>query len=406
MASTELIRYVTDQATSKSLGNNTCYTKPSIWLVYDSEGAKGDYGYIMKMCPPSFDIEYEQVFIKYEENFDITTGGEVELDNIQLTDGDKVWLSNQSIEAENGIYYVRAGTWELYRVVDDTVFVDLGARAYDAVDGDLSREIITEQNINFGEVGFYTITYYVLNSQGILSTVKRKLKVVECNASIVPTDSYAITDYLIKAEADPSVLDPDDILNSCDACALENGGTINESSSSDSSNLPVVGNNTTFIRSDGTIKFIANQSMGGHRLTSLADPVDPTDAVNLRTLQEFVRSSDTIGNTYTAGETISLHSVVMMNTDGNVYVADSSNVAHMDKIIGVAISNQITGGSIPVVTIGTIAGFTGLIVGTEYFVSSGGALTITPPTSGFTQVMGIATSATEFLVNMRLPIGV
>jgi len=275
MASTELIRYVTDQATSKSLGNNTCYTKSSIWLVYDSEGAKGDYGYIMKMCPPSFDIEYEQVFIKYEENFDITTGGEVELDNIQLTDGDKVWLSNQSIEAENGIYYVRAGAWELYRVVDDTVFVDLGARAYDAVDGDLSREIITEQNINFGEVGFYTITYYVLNSQGILSTVKRKLKVVECNASIVPTDSYAITDYLIKAEADPSVLDPDDILNSCDACALENGGTINESSSSDSSNLPVVGNNTTFIRSDGTIKFIANQSMGGHRLTSLADPVDP-----------------------------------------------------------------------------------------------------------------------------------
>ncbi|MDD5433022.1 MAG: hypothetical protein PHO70_08615 [Candidatus Omnitrophica bacterium] len=146
--------------------------------------------------------------------------------------------------------------------------------------------------------------------------------------------------------------------------------------------------------------------MGGHRLTSLADPVDPTDAVNLRTLQEFVRSSDTIGNTYTAGETISLHSVVMMNTDGNVYVADSSNVAHMDKIIGVAISNQIAGGSIPVVTIGTIAGFTGLIVGTEYFVSSGGALTITPPTSGFTQVMGIATSATEFLVNMRLPLGV
>lgn len=146
--------------------------------------------------------------------------------------------------------------------------------------------------------------------------------------------------------------------------------------------------------------------MGGHRLTSLADPVDPTDAVNLRTLQEFVRISDTIGNTYTAGEVISLHSVVMMSTDGMVYVADSSDLTHMDKILGVAITNQVAGGSVSVVTIGTIDGFSGLIVGTEYFVSSGGALTITPPTTGFTQVMGIATSATEFLVKMGMPMGV
>jgi hypothetical protein len=96
----------------------------------------------------------------------------------------------------------------------------------------------------------------------------------------------------------------------------------------------------------------------------------------------------------------------MMSTDGMVYVADSSDLTHMDKILGVAITNQVAGGSVSVVTIGTIDGFSGLIVGTEYFVSSGGALTITPPTTGFTQVMGIATSATEFLVNMRLPLGV
>lgn len=415
LTSTELIVYVTDQATSISLGNNACHSKASINLVYDSEGPTGDFGYIMKMCPPNSSVEYEQVYLKYELNFDYLTGGETELDGIQLIDGDKVWLSNQSVESENGIYYVRAvstlnpnGEWEFYRTVDDNVFVDLGVRAYDVVDGDLSRQVITEQNINFGAVGFYTINYYILNSQCVLSQTKRKLKVIECTASLVPTDSFVITDYLIKTEVDKSVLDPDDILDSCDACELEGGGNIDGQipSNGGSGTNPSPGNNTTYIRSDGTIKFTDDQSMGGNKLTNVADPVDPTDGVNLRTLEEFVRSSDTIGNNYTAGENIIIHRVVYMGTDGKVYVANSSDITQMNKIIGIAIENEVTDGSIPIVTIGTIDGFTGLNVGSEYFVSSSGALTHIPPTTGFTQVMGVAVSTTEFLVNMQVPIGV
>lgn len=407
MATTELIRYVTDQATSPNLGNNTCYTKPSIWLVYDSEGAKGDFGYIMKVCPPDFNIEYEQVFLKYEKNFDFVTGGEVELNNIQLIDGDKVWLSKQSNELENGIYYVRTGTWNFYRSVDDTVFVDLGARASDTIDGDLTREIITEQNINFGEVGFYTINYYVLNSQGVLSTTKRKVKIIECSGSIVPVDTYKITDYLIKAEVDKDVLDPSDILDSCDACELENGGNLRPQIHDDGNNGGYVpSNNNIYIRKDGTITFTHNQSMGGNKLTDLQDPTDPTDAVNLRTLQEYVRSSDTIGNNYTAGENISLHQVVIIGTDGLVYNADSSDLSHMDKVIGITTSNQITGGLIPVVTVGTIDGFTSLNTGIEYFVSSSGALTNIPPSTGFTQIIGTAINSTTFLVDLKIPIGV
>lgn len=227
MATTEIIRYITDQSTSIALGNNTCYTKPNIWLVYDENGAKGDFGYIMKICPPSFNIEYVSVYLKYNDNFNFGSGGEVEINNIQLLEGDKVWLSNQSNPAENGIYTVQIGAWTFDRAVDDTVFIDLAARAYDTVDGDLTRQIITDHNINFGEVGFYTINYYVLNSQGILSTAKRKVKIIYCGASIAPTNSIIMTDYLIKSEVDTSVLDPDDILNSCDACEVITNSNLN-----------------------------------------------------------------------------------------------------------------------------------------------------------------------------------
>lgn len=205
MASTKLIRYVTDQSTNISLGNSNCYNKPNIWLVHDTYGVKGDFGYIMKVCPPRFDIEYISVYLKYNNNFSFEVGGEVELNNIQLLEGDKVWLANQSIPSENGIYIVQYGTWIFHRIVDNNVFVDLTARAFDIVDGDLSREIIIDHNINFGEVGLYTINYHVLNSQGILSTIKRKIKVIYCNASIAPTGSFIIADYLIKTEIDTSV---------------------------------------------------------------------------------------------------------------------------------------------------------------------------------------------------------
>jgi len=241
LTNTELIRYITDQSTSISLGNETCYTKPSIWLIYDEDGAKGDFGAIMKVCPPNANIDYEQVFLKYNENFNITsTTNKLILNDIILIDGDKIWLSNQLNSSENGLYYIidtieiidpnsttddidniiHNFTVNFYRTVDDTVFVDLAVRAYDTVDGDLSRQIITEQNINFDKIGFYTINYYVLNSQGILSTEKRKVKIIECNASIAPTGSIIISDYLIKTEVDTSVLNPDNILNSCNACDL------------------------------------------------------------------------------------------------------------------------------------------------------------------------------------------
>jgi hypothetical protein len=407
MATLDFIRYETDQAIDVNIGNKDCRVKPYIHLVFDDDGANGKYGIIMTVSPPNVNIEYEQIFLKHNDDFDFTTGGEVELDDIQLQDGDKVWLSNQNVSSENGIYYVRSGTWDFYREVTNEVFVDLGARATDQLDGDLTRSILTTHNIDFDQVGFYSIVYYVINSLGVMSKVTRKVRVILQNASIVPTNSFAITDLQIVAEYDKDLIgDPIGDVNDCDACV-----------GSDSSSSSIIGEVTpttspsdtgTYIRKDGQTTFTDNQSMGNNKLTDLAPAENDFDAVNLAQVTTLIAEAATVTNisrSYTAGESIAAFKTVYMNTDGSIYIADTSDVTLMGKIIGITTESGTLGESINVTTVGIITEMSGLTTGSYYFFNSAGNLTTTVPTSGFTQIMGNAVSATEFLVNMQIPLG-
>src|SRR5574343_1935828 len=148
----------------------------------------------MSVIPPNVYMTYLNIYLKHNADFYFSVGGEVVLDNISLRIGDLVWLSNQSESSENGIYMVDSGAWTPVPVVDKNTFIDLGARATDQIDGNITRNIIIDQNITFGKTGFYSITYYVLNSLGILSKAIRKVKILASTASISPSDSYKVTD--------------------------------------------------------------------------------------------------------------------------------------------------------------------------------------------------------------------
>lgn len=224
LVSIKLIRYITDQQVSYSLGNTNCYVKPTIQLVYDTDGASGKYGSIMSVIPANVYMEYLHIYLKHNTNFDFSTGGEVTLDNVKLLEDDLVWLSNQTESTENGIYKVTTGAWTFVKVVDSNTFIDLGARARALIEntstntttcqpndekyvmGDVSREIVINQHIKFGKTGFYSITYYILDIFGILSKVIRKVKILTSGVSISPSDEYKITDYSIKTEVDPDLL--------------------------------------------------------------------------------------------------------------------------------------------------------------------------------------------------------
>lgn len=390
----ELIRYMNDEAVSFAIGNNKCYVKPTLQLVYDVDGISGKFGKVMNVIPSNPYMTYIQVYLKHNANFDWNTGGLVSLDSIDLIDGDLVWLSNQTVSADNGIYIVRSSTWEFLQDVTSDTFVDLGARATDQVDGNINRNIIIDHNINFGISGFYSITYYVINSLGILSTATRKVKILGASASITPIDSYKITDYKIISEVDPDLL-----INGVyssehqDACCPTQSDTEPPASS------------TIYIKKDGSVSYTANQSMDNHRITNLENPIYDGDAVNLGTVKTLISNINGSITSYTAGEHIYKYQIVYINTDGKIYSASSSNLLSMGKILGVALTEQLTDELIDVIGYGKIANFsTSLSVGVMYYLNNYGYLSITPPTTGFIQIIGTAVSSTQMLIQMQTPI--
>jgi len=207
MAELDFIVYRGDQEPSAALGNEECSRQAVISLVYDDDGARGDFGRIQTVILNE-DKVYEYIRLKYNTDFDFGTGGETTLDGIPLITGDRVYLAGQTTSAENGIYEVTTGAWTFIKAVDDDVFIDLGARAIDEEDGDVTRDIIIyKPDLDFGVVGFYTIRYYIVNSLGILSTTYRKIKVIsEAGASIVATNAFKITHYEVSASYDSDLI--------------------------------------------------------------------------------------------------------------------------------------------------------------------------------------------------------
>lgn len=389
LVSIQLIRYLTDKSVSYSLGNNNCYVKPTIQLVYDTDGASGKYGSIMSVIPPNVYMSYTPIYLKHNSNFNFNIGGEVILDNVSLKTGDLVWLSNQTQSTENGIYTVSSGSWTFKKEVDSNTFIDLGARSTDQIDGNISRNIIVDQSINFGTTGFYSITYYILNSLGILSKAIRKVKILSSTASISPSNSYRITDYLIKSAVD------DELLNS--------GGysTDNDQSACCKPGLT----SAEYINKNGSVTFISNQSMGGYKLTNLGNASSDTDAVNLGQVKDLISLSNVVGSTQTAGESIDAFQAVFIHTDGNVYIANSNDIEQMGKIIGIASSAKNINESINIISFGKLSGFHSLHAGFNYYISDMGYLSYIPPTTGFVQIMGIAASTSDFILLMQPPIG-
>lgn len=168
-----------------------------IRLNYDSDGINGKFGKIQSFIKnPS--NEYIQIKLKYNSNFDWYAGGEVTLNEKQLVENEMVYLAGQTNPLENGIYVVKTGTWEYYRSITNDLLIDLGAEVYDSVDGDLTPFITTKSSeLDLNTIGFQTIYYYCVNSRGTLFKTIRKIRVIEPDSSIVPVNTFKISNYEI-----------------------------------------------------------------------------------------------------------------------------------------------------------------------------------------------------------------
>ena len=79
-------------------------------------------------------------------------------------------------------------------------------------------------------------------------------------------------------------------------------------------------------------------------------------------------------------------------------VADSSDVDHADRIVGISVGGGV------VVIAGEVGGLSGVQAGDALFLSGLGGLSTTPPSSGFQQRVAVATSPTDVVVSPGIAI--
>jgi hypothetical protein len=111
--------------------------------------------------------------------------------------------------------------------------------------------------------------------------------------------------------------------------------------------------------------------------------------------------SDTVEQTFIAGESIIAGRVVKL-VGGALFHLDPTNAGDYGKSIGVARTSNTIGLPVSVVTNGYINGLT-LIPDTLYYVGLLGAL-VTTPAGIITQQIGVSISATEMIIDIKIPI--
>jgi hypothetical protein len=99
------------------------------------------------------------------------------------------------------------------------------------------------------------------------------------------------------------------------------------------------------------------------------------------------------------------HRAVISNEDGTLDYADSSNVGHLGKVLGIIVRATLQGERVDVIR-GGLLEFEGWSWDTDLpvYLATNGLLTQNPASSGFSQILGFAESPTGLFVNLREPI--
>ena len=406
-------------------------------VYYGTEGQSGDFGSPQQYCLSEYPASYYYVRLQYATNLDVVTGGEGIISGVVMVSGDLILLSGQTDESENGIWRIQIGSWALVSSITSTTFVDLGARAFDLVDGDLTREIVTDRSsVDFNLPGFYTINYYLVNSLGTLTSVKRKVTVLECGvpvgppvpppepepttcpaafphygalygpitdvlpipedrrnegyASITPTGGLNITRYCVDGEVSLDLFR--DYINNM---------TTELTCPGDPAISLMVGNG---IPASGTVAFINDQSMGCHQLIDLAPGSAIGDSVSIGQLGLLVREVESIQKIITAGEAIDPFVMVYIGADGFLYTGDNEDLTTMGRVIGMSIIGGDIGDPVTVVLRGIVDLPGTASPGVLYTFDALGDPTTTDPIAGYIQIIGVGISTSELFIQIGIPV--
>jgi hypothetical protein len=115
--------------------------------------------------------------------------------------------------------------------------------------------------------------------------------------------------------------------------------------------------------------------------------------------------SDLFFLTRTAAEDLGGHRAVISNVDGTIDFADSSNLDHLGKVLGIIVRSVLAGERVEVIR-GGLLEFEGwsFDINLPVYLAENGLLTQNPSIAGFSQIVGFAESPTGLFVNLREPI--
>jgi len=96
---------------------------------------------------------------------------------------------------------------------------------------------------------------------------------------------------------------------------------------------------------------------------------------------------------------------VIANTDGTISYADTQNLSHLGRVLGISAGAGNDGDDVLVIREGLIS-FSGWAWDTSLpvYLATNGLLSQNASTSGFSQIVGFAESPTDLYVNLREPI--
>lgn len=106
-----------------------------------------------------------------------------------------------------------------------------------------------------------------------------------------------------------------------------------------------------------------------------------------------------------AGEALFLGALVMLGTDGKLYLNDPSDTTTYQRCVGFTMQSAVTNQSVKVLITGHITDTSwALSTGSIYYAGALGAITTSIPSSGISQMVGVAQSSSTLIIDIKQPV--
>lgn len=122
-------------------------------------------------------------------------------------------------------------------------------------------------------------------------------------------------------------------------------------------------------------------------------------------IQGVTGPAGAVTQTLVAGDVLGGHRWVVPDATGAVIYADQTTPTHANKVLGMTLGAALLGADIQIQSSGEhIEPSWTWTLDLPVFLGSNGLMTQTPPTTGFSQIVGFPITATKLMIGLREPL--